>query len=63
MAKLLFYHCQITNSRLKKKKFYLDLLVQSWNKSSLRVTNPITADIRNSVLIMSCTTWGSSREI
>ena len=32
MAKLLFYHFRVTNSRFRNKKFHLELLIRSWKK-------------------------------
>ena len=40
MAKRLFYHFRVTNSRLKNKNFHFELLAWSWKiKSLFRVTN------------------------
>ena len=35
MAKLLFYHFQVTNSKLKNKEFNFEFLAESWKIKTL----------------------------
>ena len=53
MFKLLFYHFQVTNSKLKTKKFPFEFhSIVKLLFFHFRVTKPIASDIGNSILLL-----------